>query len=79
MIHGGATVFRDAVIIDFSYHIIFPREAPLNRRAAGAVDFSAFRFHYEQTKSSGDWRPGGEAFVLLSFIFLFSGKIFSKV
>ena len=32
-----------------------------NRRAAGAVNLLAFRIHYEQTKSSGDCRPGGEA------------------
>ena len=56
---------------DYLYGCEFPHDAvpPMrsddNRRAAGAVDSSAFGFHYEQTKSSGDGRPGGEAFVSL--------------
>jgi hypothetical protein len=42
-----------------------PMRSDDNRRAAGDVDFSASGFHYEQTKSSGDGRSGGEAFVSL--------------
>ena len=42
---------------------IAPRSGMNNRRVAGAVDFPAFRIHYVQTKNStGDCRPGGEAF-----------------
>ena len=30
--------------------------------SAGAVEFITYRTHYMQTNSSGDWRPGGEAY-----------------
>ena len=57
---------------ELPYDIIPASRSDDNRRAAGAVDLSAFRFYYEQTKSSGDCRPGGEAF---SVICVFSGAL----
>ena len=45
-----------------------------NRRVAGAVVFPAFRIHYVQTKSTGDCRPGGEAFWCVWCILWFSNN-----
>ena len=53
-----------------NYALKKPRAADDNRRAAGAVDLLASRCHYEQTKFSGDCRPGGKAFWLFR---VFSG------
>jgi hypothetical protein len=39
-----------------------------NRRAAGAVNLSAFTIHYIQTKHTGVCRPGGEAFWFIQCI-----------
>ena len=54
---------------DFHYYHELPHDtipasrSDDNRRAAGAVDLSAFGIHYIQTNSLTDWRPGGEALV----------------
>ena len=48
-----------------------------NRRAAGAVVFSAFRIHCIQTNSSADCRPGGEAFSVIRVFCGFYNKKFS--
>ena len=48
---------------ELSHDILCTSRSDDNRRAAGAVDTSASGCHYEQTKSSVDCRPGGEAFV----------------
>ena len=45
-----------------------------NRRAAGAVDLSASRFHYEQAKSSADCRSGGKVLVSIRFHSLFNHR-----
>ncbi|MBO7621351.1 MAG: hypothetical protein J6T06_12620, partial [Victivallales bacterium] len=49
--------------IELSHDAVPASRSDDNRRAAGAVAFSAFRFHYKQLKSSGDCWPGGEASV----------------
>ena len=55
-------------VIELPHDAVPASRSDDNRRTAGAVDFSAFRFHYEQTKSSGDGRPGGEAFLFIQCI-----------
>ena len=51
------------------------RRQPPSRRSR--CDFSSFRFHYEKTKSSGDFRPGGEAlFVSISVHSWFKINVF---
>ena len=52
-----------------------PRSGMNNRRVAGAVVLPAFRIHYVQTKNStGDCRPGGEAFWCVLCISWFSNN-----